>query len=931
MAMMKASLLLAFFLLFAGTLARHQQQGQQWQQQNQCQINRINALEPFDRVQAEAGVTEYWEPENQQFQCAGVEFIRHRIQPGGLLLPSYVNTRSCPSPKKVVLFYFLLCKSLRAHLVARLSLRRLNFLSVSNCQECKGVLGVVLPGCPETYESSSQQQQQQQFSDPSQQRGQRIQDRHQKVQNLYQGDVAAIPAGAAHWIYNDGNTELVVVVFFDTQNNANQLDANRRRFYLAGNPQAQSQQQQGQWQPMRQQQQGQSHRNAGNIFNGFDVEFLQEAFNVDRETAEKLQGQRDQRGHIVRVQQGLQIIRPPQSRQEQEQEQRGYGNGVDETICSLKLKENIDNPSHVDFANPQAGRISNLNNFKFPILRHLQLSAARGELHRNAIQSPQYMLNAHNLVYVTHGSLRVQIVNNQGESVFNDQLRRGQVVVIPQNFAVIKRANEEGARWISFRTNDNAITENLSGRVSAIRSLPVDVVANAYQVSREDAQKLKYNQRQTALFSPSSSRGQEDMLIDSEYLENSLYMYRDHNECQIPRINPLEPNEMIQAQGGYSEFFDSNDQQFQCAGVEVARHHVQPKGLFLPSYTNAAILIYVEQGCGIQGVMLPGCPETYEVSQQVGGFQDRHQRLYNFRKGDIIAIPAGAAHWMYNDGQEELIVVKFYLAGNPQQRQQQSPFGMKGQSQEGAGNIFQGFDVETLSEAFNVDRETAEHLRCQMDQRGHIIMVERGLQVVRPPMGFQGQEGGRNGIDETICSLKIRENIDASRADFYNPQAGSCTHLNSLKFPILGLLQLGAQRGVLHRNAIMGPFWMMNAHNIIFVTHGNMRMQIVNNEGQAVFDGQIKERQLVVVPQNFAVVKQAGEQGCRWISFRTNDNAMINTLAGKMSAMRALPVDVITNAYQMSREDAQKLKYSREEAVLFSPGSMSFGGWPAKA
>ena len=293
-----------------------------------------------------------------------------------------------------------------------------------------------------------------------------------------------------------------------------------QRFYLAGNPKAQGQQQQGQQQPGRQQeqpgrqqqqpyrQQEQAYRNAGNIFNGFDVEFLQEAFNVDRETAEKLQGQRDQRGHIVRVQQDLQIIRPPQSRQEQEQEQRGRGNGFEETICSLKLKENIDNPSLVDFANPQAGKISHLNNHKFPILRHLQLSVARGELQRNAIQSPQWMLNAHNLVYVTHGSLRVQIVNNQGESVFNDQLRKGQVVVIPQNFAVIKRANEKGARWISFRTNDNAITENLSGRVSAIRSLPVDVVANAYQVSREDAQKLKYNQQQTALFSPSSSRGQ---------------------------------------------------------------------------------------------------------------------------------------------------------------------------------------------------------------------------------------------------------------------------------------------------------------------------------------------------------------------------------------------------------------------------------------
>lgn len=86
----------------------------------------------------------------------------------------------------------------------------------------------MLPGCPETYEYSSSQQQQQ-YSDPSKRRGSSgNQDRHQKVQNLNEGDVAAIPAGAAHWIYNDGNSELVVVVFFDTQNVANQLDEYHR-------------------------------------------------------------------------------------------------------------------------------------------------------------------------------------------------------------------------------------------------------------------------------------------------------------------------------------------------------------------------------------------------------------------------------------------------------------------------------------------------------------------------------------------------------------------------------------------------------------------------------------------------------------------------------------------------------------------------------
>ncbi|KAI7724986.1 hypothetical protein M8C21_032711 [Ambrosia artemisiifolia] len=263
------------------------------------------------------------------------------------------------------------------------------------------------------------------------------------------------------------------------------------------------------------------YQNAGNILNGFTPDFIAEAFNVDQETAQRLQGQNDQRGHIVNVGQDLQIIRPPQTRRQQQQQQQqhqqgrrgpsrrsgGWSNGVEETICSMKLKENIDNPSHADFVNPEAGRIANLNSFKFPILEHLQLSAERGELRPNAIQSPHWTINAHNLLYVTEGNLRLQIVNDQGNNVFDQELREGQVVVIPQNFAVIKRAGEQGSRWVSFKTNDNAMIANLAGRVSAISSMPVDVVANAYQLSREDAQRLKFSQRETVLFSPSFARG----------------------------------------------------------------------------------------------------------------------------------------------------------------------------------------------------------------------------------------------------------------------------------------------------------------------------------------------------------------------------------------------------------------------------------------
>jgi hypothetical protein len=42
-------------------------------------------------VRSEAGLTEYFEEQNEQFRCVGVSVIRRVIEPQGLLLPRYHN------------------------------------------------------------------------------------------------------------------------------------------------------------------------------------------------------------------------------------------------------------------------------------------------------------------------------------------------------------------------------------------------------------------------------------------------------------------------------------------------------------------------------------------------------------------------------------------------------------------------------------------------------------------------------------------------------------------------------------------------------------------------------------------------------------------------------------------------------------------------
>ncbi|KAF2285470.1 hypothetical protein GH714_004739 [Hevea brasiliensis] len=141
------------------------QQRQQRPQRDECQLDRISAVEPNRRIQSEAGVTDVWDENDDQFQCAG-----------------------------------------------------------------RGVQGVVFPGCPETFQSSESQS----HSQYGQSGRQSQRDQHQKVRQIREGDVLALPTGVAQWVYNDGRNPLVLVQVIDTNNPANQLDQNHRVFFVAG-------------------------------------------------------------------------------------------------------------------------------------------------------------------------------------------------------------------------------------------------------------------------------------------------------------------------------------------------------------------------------------------------------------------------------------------------------------------------------------------------------------------------------------------------------------------------------------------------------------------------------------------------------------------------------------------------------------------------
>uniref|UniRef100_A0A0E0G6R3 Cupin type-1 domain-containing protein n=1 Tax=Oryza nivara TaxID=4536 RepID=A0A0E0G6R3_ORYNI len=352
-------------------------------------------------------------------------------------------------------------------------------------------MGLTFPGCPATY-----QQQFQQFSSQGQSQSQKFRDEHQKIHQFRQGDVVALPAGVAHWFYNDGDASVVAIYVYDINNSANQLEPRQKEFLLAGNNNR------------VQQVYGSSieQHSSQNIFNGFGTELLSEALGINTVAAKRLQSQNDQRGEIVHVKNGLQLLKPTLT-QQQEQAQAQYQevqyseqqqtssrwNGLEENFCTIKARVNIENPSRADSYNPRAGRISSVNSQKFPILNLIQMSATRVNLYQNAILSPFWNVNAHSLVYMIQGQSRVQVVSNFGKIVFDGVLRPGQLLIIPQHYAILKKAEREGCQYIAIKTNANAFVSHLAGKNSVFRALPVDVVANAYCISREQARSIKNN------------------------------------------------------------------------------------------------------------------------------------------------------------------------------------------------------------------------------------------------------------------------------------------------------------------------------------------------------------------------------------------------------------------------------------------------------
>nr|AAP15457.1 13S globulin [Fagopyrum esculentum]AAQ56206.1 13S globulin [Fagopyrum esculentum] len=422
-------------------------------------------------------------------------------------------------------------------------------------------------------------------------------------------------------------------------------------------------------------------------------------------------------------------------------------------------------------------------------------------------------------------------------------------------------------------------------------------------------------------------------------------------QCRLDQLTSSQPNQKIRSEGGTIEVWDEEEDQFQCAGVAAMRVTVQPDSLSLPSYYSSPRLVYVEQGEGVFGLSLPGCPETYQSrgmemrgdEEEEEGFEsgrrmtDAHQPTRRVRKGDVVALPQGTVHWCFNDGQEDLVVVAVHNLNTDANQLDQSlktfflAGGVQGGSKEGksqklnSNNILSAFETKLLAEALGTEEETVRKMQ-ESDERGPIVKARKNMrQMVTPPrFGREQDEDETNGLEESFCNMRFRHNLGPrTEADIASRQAGRIHSVDQNKLPILEFIDMSAEKGHLLPNAMLAPAWPLSGHRVFYVLRGEAQRQIVDDNGQTVLDDRVSEGSMVVIPQFYISTCRAGRDGLEYVSFETTANPMSSPLNGHASVFKGMPIPVLSNSYQISPRAAYELKQTRShEHGLFSP----FGG-----
>ncbi|KAF7842706.1 cocosin 1-like [Senna tora] len=303
-------------------------------------------------------------------------------------------------------------------------------------------------------------------------------------------------------------------------------------------------------------------------------------------------------------------------------------------------------------------------------------------------------------------------------------------------------------------------------------------------------------------------------------------------------LTPKKAEAMCEVDGGAYYLWSSSEVPVLAKyNVGAGRLLLQPQGFALPHYGDSSKIGYVIQGSdGIVGMLLPNTEKEVVVK---------------LKKGDLIPVPIGSISWWFNNGDSELIIVFLGETSHSHVPGQFSYFILTGPM-----GLIGAFSNKVTTKSYNLTQNEAQKLTKSRKEPLIIKLQKDQTQIMPTPQ-----------MDKTKAMVY---NIDGAKPDLEVKNGGLVKTLSEGDFPFVGQVGLSVMKVRLEANAIKAPMYLPNpAIQVIYVSSGSGRIEIVGLDGKLVLDSKVEDGDLVVVPKFFVVAHIAGEDGMEFYSILT--------------------------------------------------------------
>lgn len=297
---------------------------------------------------------------------------------------------------------------------------------------------------------------------------------HSTIRRVQQGDVVAIPKGVVFWWYNDGYGEHRIFCASDTSGGVN--PGLYHQFSLAG---------------------AQEDR-FGGLLHGFSAKTLASAWDFDKDMVTRL----------LESQNGTTIVKSPRRIRLPDPRRMGFQSSHADTEAKQsnylgfsEFRYNL-NREYPDLYVKRGGWKKGADESNLPVLQKVGMSALRVGLESNAVEAPLYFSNANQLVYIIHGTGRVEVSSNDGESILAKKVRAGAIFTIPKFAPSIKVAGDEGLSFLTFLTSSRPLPSYLVGFNSLYEGIPTQVMAEALDVDESTLLQVQQRRKNDEIILP---------------------------------------------------------------------------------------------------------------------------------------------------------------------------------------------------------------------------------------------------------------------------------------------------------------------------------------------------------------------------------------------------------------------------------------------